>query len=385
MEHFQHKSERMPVNPLMALQALGQSVWLDCLHRGMIRSGELTDRILEDDVRGVASNPSALEKAVAGTREYEEAIRLLRQEGKPPEAVYEALVLEDVRLAADTLSPVYDRLEGRDGFVSLEVDPHLAHDTAGTLLEARRLWAAVDRPNLLVRIPATREALPAIQVLLGEGVNVHVALLFGLTRYRQTTAAFLAALESRLARHKPVDRVASVASFHLCRIDTRLDPLLEAMAQTGGPDGMLAANLVGSIAVAQAKRAYRIHGETVGDGRFRALAAHGARPQRLLWAGTGTWNPLYSDIKYVEPLVGRDTVTALPPGTLDAYRDHGSPAPRLTAWREDADRAIEALTGLGIDPEAVALKLEEEGVRAYAASFDRARESLRQEPAVLVP
>ena len=284
--------------------------------------------------------------------------------------------MEDVGQAADVFRPTHDREDGKDGFVSLEVNPHLAHDTDGTITEARHLWRALSRPNVLIKVPATKEGLPAIRQLISEGVNVNVTLLFGLPRYKEVAEAYISGLEARAEKGHPLKQVASVASFFLSRIDALLDPRLEKMAAVGGPNAKGAEELIGQIAIASAKIAYTIYGEIFGSERFKKLAGRGARPQRLLWASTSTKNPAYADVKYVEPLIGPDTVNTLPPETLEAYRDHGDPAARLT---EDVDHYasyLQRLPELGIDLNQVTQQLEDEGVEKFNQPFDSLMKTL---------
>ncbi len=367
----------MSENPLLKLPELGQSLWIDLIRRGMF-ARELPRMIEEDGLRGVTSNPAIFEKAIAGSHDYDEAIRSLALEGKGVAAIYEALVVWDIRRAADLFRPVYDRLDARDGFVCLEVSPHLAHDTEGTIAEARRLWNALGHPNVMIKVPATPEGLPAITRLTAEGINVNVTLLFGLSRYRAVAESFLKGLEERAARGETPERIASVASFFLSRIDVLVDPMLERATQEGGPRAEIAKRFHGMAAIASAKVAYRIWKEIFGSDRFRALAARGARPQRLLWASTSPKNPVYSDVKYIEPLIGPETITTVPIETLNAYRDHGRPALRLEQDVEEADEVFRTLPGLGIDPEQVARQLEDEGVAKFNTSFDRLMSVLQE-------
>jgi transaldolase len=360
----------MSENPLVKLGTFGQSIWLDYIRRKMIESGELKKFIDEDGLKGVTSNPAIFEKAIAGSADYDADIRKLAQAGKSIQEIYENLTVADVGDGADVFKSVYDRVDGKDGFVSLEVNPHLAHDTAGTIAEARRLWQALSRPNVLIKVPATKAGLPAIRQLISEGVNVNVTLLFGLPRYKEVAEAYVSGLEARAGQGQPLNRVASVASFFLSRIDVLLDPKLEAMAGAGGPHAAGAKELVGQIAIASAKIAYTIYQEIFGSERFKKLAAKGARPQRLLWASTSTKNPAYPDTKYVEPLIGPETVNTLPVETLEAYRDHGKPASRLT---EEVDRAashLQRLPELGIDLNQATQQLEDEGVDKFNKPFD---------------
>ncbi len=356
-------------NPLLKLTSFGQSIWLDYISRQMIDSGELQRLIDEDGLRGVTSNPAIFDKAITGSHDYDEAIRKLAREGKSNQEIYEALTIEDVQRAADVFRPSHGRLEGADGFVSLEVNPHLAHDTHGTIIEARRLWAKLDRPNVFIKVPATLEGLPAIRQLISEGINVNVTLLFGLPRYREVADAYLAGLEERAARGLNL-AVSSVASFFLSRIDVLLDPKLEEMARADGPVAKAAASLKGEVAIASAKVAYSIYHEIFGSSRFQALAAKGARPQRLLWASTSTKNPAYPDTKYVEPLIGPETINTLPVETVKAYRDHGNPVARLADNLEKAAAVLQRLPGVGIDLNRATQQLEDEGVEKFNQPYD---------------
>lgn len=357
-------------NPLHALTALGQSIWIDHLDRARITSGAVARLVADDGVRGMTSNPSIFEKAIAGDQAYDGTIRALALQGKSSAEIYEAVTVKDIQLAADVLRPVFDRLDGSDGFVSLEVSPRLAYDTRATIAEARRLWAAVDRPNAMIKVPATREGLPAIEVLTGDQINVNVTLLFGLGRYQEVAEAYLAGLESLAARSKSV-RVASVASFFLSRIDVRVDAELEERERGGGLRPELASHLRGKAAIASARMAYQLYAKMVADRRFKALAARGARPQRLLWASTSTKNPAYSDVKYVEALIGADTINTVPLETLDAYRDHGKPERRLGLDTSVAARLLDQLAEAGIRLGDVTQELEYEGVRKFVDAYDR--------------
>jgi transaldolase len=369
----------MKENPLLRLESLGQSIWLDFLSRGMLVSGELVSLIQEDGLSGVTSNPAIFEKAIAQSSDYDDAIAGLARRGLSAEEIYEELVVEDIRLTADLLRPVYDRREGGDGFVSLEVSPHLAHDSAGTLIEARRLWERVDRPNLFIKVPATWEGLSAIRQLVREGINVNVTLLFGIPRYRAVAEAYLDGLAERAARGLPLERSASVASFFLSRIDVLVDPLLDKLArEKEGRIGQVAASLRGETAIACAKVARQVYGEILAGDRYLALAARGARPQRLLWASTGTKDPSYSDVKYLDSLIGPDTVNTAPLETIAAYRDHGNPEPRLDQGTQEALRLLDRLAELGIDLAAVTQQLEDEGVEKFVKPFDSLMQSLER-------
>ena len=360
----------MTKNPLRKLEDFGQSVWLDYIRRQMITSGDLQRLIEVDGLKGMTSNPAIFEKAISGNRDYDEAIRALVMHHQSVEEIYQALTVEDVQLAADVFLPLYEKLDGKDGFVSLEVNPHLARDTAGTIAEARRLWQAVARPNIFIKVPATPEGLPAITQLISDGINVNVTLLFGLPRYEKVAKAYIAGLEARAARGQSLKRLASVASFFLSRIDVLIDPKLEKIMASGGPQAIAAKTLRGEAAIASAKMAYSFYKRIFGSDRFQSLAAKGANPQRVLWASTGTKNPDYSDVKYVEALVGPDTINTLPPETLDAYRDHGNPAPRLDEGLDQAAGILQRLPELGLDLNQVTQQLEDEGIEKFNNPYD---------------
>ena len=357
-------------NPLIELESFGQSIWMDFLRRSAIDSGELKQLIDQDGVSGVTSNPSIFEKAIAGSHDYDEAVLTLARQGKSVQEIYEALTVEDIQRTADLFRPVYDRLDGKDGFVSLEVSPTLAGDTAGSIQEAYRLWKKVGRPNLMIKIPATEAGLPAIRQLIGEGINVNITLLFGLPSYRQVVDAYLAGLETLAAQGKPLDRSASVASFFLSRIDTLADPILKKIRLDGGPRAELVAGLYGELAIASAKVAYQIYQEIFAQDRFKKLAQKGARTQRLLWASTSTKNPEFSDVKYVEPLIGRDTINTLPLETIHLYRDHGSPALSLEDNVEQAYQKLDQLGLAGLDMNFLTKQLEDEGVEKFEKAFE---------------
>ncbi len=368
----------MNSNALKHLAMLGQSIWLDYIRRDLITSGKLRRLIDEDGLRGITSNPAIFEKAIVESHDYDDDIRTLAVEGKGPEAIYEALSQHDVQSAADEFRAFYQANDGKDGYVSLEVNPHLAHDTKGTLEEGRRLWAALKRPNVFIKVPATTEGLPVIRQLISEGINVNVTLLFGLPRYREVVEAYIAGIEARAAQGKPVKHVASVASFFVSRIDALVDPQLEKFVAQGGRKAEIAGKLQGQVAIASAGVAYQIHKETFGNERFKRLAAQGARVQRLLWASTSTKNPRYSDVKYVEALIAPGTINTVPMETLEAYRDHGDPRPQLERHLREADRMLERLRELGIDLDQVTRQLEDEAVQKFNQPFDKLIKSLEQ-------
>ena len=365
-------------NPLRRLAQFGQSIWLDYIRRRMITSGELQRLIDEDGLKGITSNPAIFEKAIAGSKDYDDDIRAMAGEKKSVAQIYERITVADVQMAADAFKSLYTRLDGRDGFVSLEVNPHLARDTEGTIAEGRQLWQEVNRPNIFIKVPATAEGLPAITRLISEGINVNVTLLFGLPRYEQVAEAYLAGLEQRLAKGAPVQGVASVASFFLSRIDVLLDPELDRQAKAGGPLAATAKALKGQAAIASAKIAYTMYKRIFGTERFKNLAARGARTQRLLWASTSTKNPDYPDVKYVEPLIGPDTVNTLPPETLEAYRDHGNPASRLEQSVEEAAVVLQRLPELHIDLNQATQQLENEGIDKFNKPYDSLLHTLEE-------
>jgi len=363
--------QTQPQNRLRQLESHGQSVWLDDIRRIWLDDGTLARLIEQDGVAGLTTNPAIFAKAIVGN-EYDAAIRALAAKGLPVEAVYELLALNDVHRAADLLRPTYDANAGSDGFVSLEVSPHLAYDTEGTVREARRLWTAFNRPNAMIKVPGTRAGLAAIRTLLAEGVNVNVTLLFGLNRYREVADAFLSGLEERAAAGHLLNRVASVASFFVSRIDSLVDGKLDAL---GTPQAQV---LRGCAAITAAQLAYDIYKEWASSDRWRRLARSGARCQRLLWASTSTKDPTYADIKYVEALIGPQTVNTLPYSTLEAYRKHGQPAPRLESKLDVARNMWAELHNVSIDMEAVSDQLEQEGVRKFIKPFDELHEALRR-------
>jgi transaldolase len=363
-------------NPLKKLGTFGQSLWLDYIRRDVITSGQLRHLIEEDGLRGMTSNPAIFEKAIVDSHEYDEDIRTMSLERKGANAIYETLSQRDVQSAADEFRSLYDKTDGHDGYVSLEVNPHLAHDTKGTVEEGRRLWKTLSRPNVFIKVPATTEGVAAIQALISEGINVNVTLLFGLPRYRQVADAYLAGLAARAARKHSLNHVASVASFFVSRIDGLVDPLLEKVIAQGGDKAVLAKTVHGQVAIASAKMAYHLYKEIFDSDRFQTLAAQGARAQRVLWASTSTKNPDYSDVKYIEALIGPDTVNTAPLETLDAYRDHGDPKARLEQDVEAARSVLERLPKLGIDIDQVTQRLEDEGVEKFNKPFDNILQTL---------
>jgi transaldolase len=351
----------MSINPLITLGRLGQSPWYDYITRELVASGRLARLIAEDGLRGMTSNPSIFEQAIAGSTDYDGDIQRLASEGRTAGEIFEALAVTDVRAACDVFRPLYDASGAADGLVSLEVSPELAHDTAGTIAEAARLWAAVDRPNAMVKIPATEAGLPAITESLDRGININITLLFAVERYEQVIDAFMTGLERRMARRQPLDHLASVASFFVSRVDGRVDPLLD---QAGGSAG-----LRGTIAIANAGMAYAAFERSQVSTRWLALAADGARPQRPLWASTSTKDPKLPDTYYIEALIAPHTVNTIPPDTFDAYRDHGKPEVRIHEAMVRAPERLRALAKAGIDLVEVTRFLEQDGVAKFAASY----------------
>jgi len=365
-------------SPLHELTRYGQSIWYDNLSRRLLASGELARLVREDGIVGVTSNPTIFDKAITDSEDYDADIARLAADGKDAAAIYEALVVEDVRQAADVLLPVYEATGGRDGYVSLEVSPELARDGEGTVAAVRRLWRLVGRPNLMVKIPGTSEGLPAVEQCLYEGMNINVTLLFSVRRYEEVAWTYIRALERRWKEGMPVNGVASVASFFVSRVDTLTDRLLMERMEAEPSDKQALQGLLGKAGIANAKLAYQRFQAIFSSERFRALAARGARVQRCLWASTSTKNPAYSDVMYVEGLIGPDTVNTVPQVTLDAFRDHGRVAPTLTEGLDIANSVIGTLAGLGIDIEDVARELEEEGVRLFAESYRRTLSALEE-------
>jgi transaldolase len=361
----------MKSNPLIKLNTLGQSIWLDYIKRDLMASGQLKKLIDEDALRGMTSNPSIFEQAFSESHDYDKDIETMARSGKNVYDIYEALTQKDVQDAADVFRNLYNKMEGSDGYVSLEVNPHLAHDTKGTIEEARRLWKAVNRPNVLIKVPATKEGLPAIKQLISEGINVNVTLLFGLPRYREVAEAYIAGLEARVLTGKSIANIASVASFFLSRIDVLIDPLLAKSITERSEMSQYANNLQGQVAIASAKEAYQIYHTLFTNERFKKLIEKGAATQRLLWASTSTKNPAYSDVKYIEALIGPQTVNTIPLETLDAYRDHGDPEVRLNLDIAKTPFLFQELLEIGINIDQVTQKLEDEGVDKFNKAYDK--------------
>jgi transaldolase len=375
----------MTDTPLLKLQDYGQSVWLDYLRRSLVTSGELAQKIENDGLRGLTSNPAIFKEAIVGSPDYDDAIRELSAQGLKEEAIYETMSVEDIQGAADAFRPLYDRLDGKDGFVSLEVSPYLARDTAGTVAEAKHLWQKVNRPNLMIKVPGTPEGLPAIQELIGEGINVNVTLLFSREAYRGCAEAYIAGLEAYHAKGGNLSRVASVASFFLSRIDSSIDSKLEALiAKATDPAAVEKLHgLMGSVAIANAKLAYQDYKELFTSERFKVLAQAGAFPQRLLWASTGTKNPHYRDVRYVEELVGPNTVNTMPVSTLNACADHCELRSSLEENLEQAQKSLTDLESVGISLDQVTQDLLVDGLSKFTGPFDELLLSIRNKRALV--
>ena len=364
----------MKPNPLLVVEQLGQSIWLDYIQRALLDQGEFQRLINEDGISGVTSNPAIFEKAIVEHHDYDAAIQSGHDFGA--QILYQRLAIEDLQRAADLLRPVYETSQGRDGFVSMEVSPHLADDVESSIEEARQLWSALDRPNSLIKVPATTAGIAVIQQLISEGINVNATLLFSLQRYQQVAQAYLAGLEMRAQRGESLANVSSVASFFLSRIDTLVDATLDELKDTE-----LAAQaraLRGQTAIASARIAYQHYKHLFSGSRWQQLAQLGARSQQLLWASTSTKDPAYSDIKYIEALIGPDTINTLPMATVDAYRDHGQPVERLESDIDTAQQTLEGLMSLGIDLTKLTDQLEREGVQKFVVAYDKVLDKLEQ-------
>jgi transaldolase/glucose-6-phosphate isomerase len=371
------------MNPLVDIRQFDQSIWLDFIRRKILTNGELQRRITDEALRGVTSNPAIFEKAIGGSDDYDAAIRSLALQKKSVDEIYTTLAVADVQHACDLFRPLYDQADNAsDGYVSLEVSPELVNDTEGTIEEGIRFWQVVNRPNVMIKVPATLEGLPAIRRLIAEGINVNVTLIFSLDRYRLVAEAFIAGLEDRVKAGLPIDNIDSVASFFLSRIDVLIDPQLEKIAAEGGEKGQLAESLVGEVALASAKQAYQIYKELFAGARWQSLASKGAHTQRLLWASTGNKNPKYDDLKYVENLIGPKTVNTVPVETLDIFRERGKSANRLEEGLDKAAEVLRRLPELGLNLEELTSFLEEDGAKKFKEPFAKlmaALEAKRQQ------
>jgi len=366
-------------NRLLDLKKYGQSIWYDNLNRGLIVSGDLQRLVDEDGVTGGTSNPSIFEKAVAGGDYYDADIERLTREGKDLPAIYDELTVTDVQQSADVFRPAFDEARGRDGHASIEVSPELAYDTEGSVAAARRLFAALDRPNTMIKIPGTAEGLPAIQKCLADGININITLLFGVENYEQVAWAYIAALEKRWAANEPIDGIASVASFFVSRVDTMIDEQLQKMVEAAAESSKShVRSLLGKAGVANARIAYAKYKEIFSSTRWKMLEAAGARPQRCLWASTSTKNPDYRDVMYIEPLIGRDTVNTMTQATIDAFRDHGVAAASLEQGVDEAFETVSQLEEAGIDFRAATDELQVQGVKLFTDSFTKANATIQQ-------
>ena len=371
-------------NPLKGLLAYGQSPWLDFIRRNILLNGDLKKMINEDGLRGMTSNPAIFEKAITAGDDYNDIIKAPDAKSSTAMALYERIAIRDVQDACDIFKAVHTETKGRDGYVSLEVSPNLAFDTQATIDEARRLWKAVGRPNVMIKIPATPQGVPAIRQALEDGINVNITLLFAQSAYEQVAEAFLAGLEARAAKGQDISHIASVASFFVSRIDSLVDSKIDAMlkTETDAEKKSLLESLRGKVAIANARRTYEKYGELFGGARWKALAAKGAQTQRLLWASTSTKNPKYRDVVYVEELIGADTVDTIPPSTFDAFRDHGKLRPSLTENVAGAHKTMSDLEAAGISMKEVTDKLLADAVKLFQDPFKSLLETITKHAGV---
>lgn len=361
----------METSKVKKIHDYGQSIWLDFIDRDIIKSGKLKKLIEEDGVRGLTSNPAIFEKAISSSDDYDADIAAYAKEDISNEDIFYRLAVKDIQEAADLLLPVYnEEVKGADGYVSLEVSPLLALDTEGTIKQALELWKSVDRKNVMIKIPGTQPGLAAIKKAISEGLNINVTLLFGLDRYRAVTDAYISGLEERLAKGESINEISSVASFFLSRIDVLLDPILQENELI---------DLKGEVAIASAKKAYEIYKEVFSGERWEKLEAKGARPQRLLWASTSSKDPAYKDTKYVEALIGPDTVDTIPMETLEAFRDHGDPASRLEIDLDGASAVLAQLHHAEIDLDKLTQQLEDEGIEKFNAPYEKLLKAIEEQ------
>ena len=375
----QAQSSTREQNPLVELQKYGQSVWLDYIRRNLITSGDLQKLIDQDGLRGITSNPSIFEKAIAGSTDYADFLAQLHAQGLSTGDIYERIAIRDIQDAADLLLPVYKSTNRRDGYVSLEVSPTLARDTQGTIEEARRLWKAVGRPNVMIKVPGTAEGVPAVRQLISESININITLLFAQEAYEKVAAAYIEGLET-VPKGTDLGGIASVASFFVSRIDSLADSLLEARLKNAAnpEEEVLLRGLQGKVAIANAKQAYRSYQAMISGQRWKPLAARGAQVQRLLWASTSTKNPKYRDVLYIEELIGPDTVNTIPPATMDAFRDHGIVRRTLDADLATADMTMANLERVGISMQKVTDQLLEEAIKLFADAFQKLLAAVEQ-------
>jgi len=371
-------------NPLKGLLAFGQSPWLDFIRRNILLNGDLKKMINEDGLRGMTSNPAIFEKAITAGDDYNDIIKAADAKSSTAMALYEKIAIRDVQDACDIFKSVHTETKGRDGYVSLEVSPMLAFDTQGTIDEARRLWKAVSRPNVMIKIPATPQGIPAIRQALEDGININITLLFAQSAYEQVAEAYLAALEARAAKGQDVSHIASVASFFVSRIDSLVDSKIDAMLKTETDARKKAQleSLLGKVAIANARRTYSKYQELFGGARWKALAAKGGQTQRLLWASTSTKNPKYRDVLYVEELIGADTVDTIPPATFDAFRDHGKLRPSLTENVDGANKTMSDLEAAGISMKEVTDKLIADAVKLFQDPFKQLLDAITKHAGV---
>ena len=367
-------------NPLKDLLKFGQSVWLDYIRRDLLTTGELKRLIEEDGLRGMTSNPAIFEKAISESNLYDDVLHSLAGKNLSAVSKFETLAIRDIQDAADALRPVYESSQGRDGYVSLEVSPYLARDTQKTLDEARRLWKAVSKPNVMIKVPGTAEGIPAFQQLTSEGLNINVTLLFSQQVYEQVAEAYVAGLAQLASRGGDVSRVASVASFFISRIDSAIDKTVDARLKVSkdAAEQALLKIVQGKVAISNGKLAYQSYLRIFGTEGWKKLASKGAKTQRVLWASTSTKNPAYKDVMYVEELIGPDTVNTIPPATFDAYRDHGHPHQTLTENIDQAKQVMETLPKLGISMKEVTDKLTDDGVKLFSEAFDKLLQAIEK-------
>lgn len=370
-------------SPITAIQALGQSVWMDTMSRRFANGGELAARIKEDDLRGCTSNPTIFDAAIRQSADYDAEIEKMARAGGDAEAIYNRLTIEDIQAALDLLRPTYERTHGLDGYVSLEVSPLLARETAATAAEAKQLWDQLDRPNAMIKIPGTSEGLQAIEDSLFAGININVTLLFSVTAYEAVAETYIRALERRVEAGLPIHQIASVASFFVSRIDSEVDKRIGKKLETERDPARRKAleGLEGKLAIANAKAAYKVFQRLFGSDRFAALKARGAQVQRVLWASVGTKNPKYPDTLYIDELIGPDTVSTMPPETFEAFKHHGQTRPALLDGLDAAESTIKQLCGLGIDFDDVTTMLLEDGIKKFASSFQQLMESVESKRA----
>ena len=376
----QTQSSTRAQNPLLELQKQGQSVWLDYIRRNLITSGALQGLIDHDGLRGITSNPSIFEKAIAGSTDYADFLAQLHAQGLSTGEIYERIAIRDIQDSADILLPVYKSTKRHDGYVSLEVSPTLARDTQATIEEARRLWKAVGRPNIMIKVPGTPEGVPAVRQLTSEGININITLLFAQEAYIKVAQAYVEGLEAALKAGKDISGIASVASFFVSRIDTLADSTIDARLKTAAaPEEQdLLRGLQGKVAIANAKQAYRSYQTMIGDQRWKSLAAQGAQAQRLLWASTSTKNPKYRDVLYIEELIGPDTVNTIPPATMDAFREHGMVRRTLDADLATADKIMTGLEQAGISMQKITGQLLDEAIKLFADAFEKLLAAVEQ-------